>query len=114
MAKIKIDKVNKFYGNTQVIKDISLEISDASFTVFVVSEELPSSSISRQVATTMAASIGLGRSPIVIRAFKTSCIRGSFPRSGRSFLTDCQSSFVTSLSRALSVTTVIYIYDYLK
>jgi len=50
MANIKIDKVNKFYGNTQVIKDISLEISDASFTVLVGPSGCGKSTILRMIA----------------------------------------------------------------
>ena len=50
MANIKIDKVNKFYGNTQVIKDISLEISSASFTVLVGPSGCGKSTILRMIA----------------------------------------------------------------
>ena len=35
MASIKIDKVNKYFGSTHVIKDVSLDIKSESFTVLV-------------------------------------------------------------------------------
>ena len=35
MADIKIDNINKFYGDIQVIEDVSLEIKSQSFTVLV-------------------------------------------------------------------------------
>ena len=35
MASININKVNKYFGNTHVIKDVSLDIKSESFTVLV-------------------------------------------------------------------------------
>ena len=35
MAGIEIENLNKFYGDTQVLFDISLEISDSEFVIFV-------------------------------------------------------------------------------
>ncbi|ABV92292.1 ABC-type sugar / sn-glycerol-3-phosphate import ATP-binding protein ugpC [Dinoroseobacter shibae DFL 12 = DSM 16493] len=35
MAGIKIDKINKFYGTTQALFDINLDIEDGEFVVFV-------------------------------------------------------------------------------
>ena len=35
MADIKINKLNKFYGNLHIIKDVDIEIEDKSFTVLV-------------------------------------------------------------------------------
>ena len=35
MASININNVNKYFGNTHVIKDVSLDIKSESFTVLV-------------------------------------------------------------------------------
>ena len=50
MASIKIDKVNKFFGNTHVIKDVSLDIKSESFTVLVGPSGCGKSTILRMIA----------------------------------------------------------------
>ena len=50
MADIKIDKLNKFYGNVQVIKDVSLEIRSQSFTVLVGPSGCGKSTMLRMIA----------------------------------------------------------------
>ena len=50
MADIKIDKLNKFYGNVQVIKDVSLEIKSQSFTVLVGPSGCGKSTMLRMIA----------------------------------------------------------------
>ncbi len=50
MASIKIDKVNKFFGSTHVIKDVSLDIKSESFTVLVGPSGCGKSTILRMIA----------------------------------------------------------------
>ena len=50
MANIKVDKVNKFFGNVQVIKDVSLEIKSQSFTVLVGPSGCGKSTMLRMIA----------------------------------------------------------------
>ena len=50
MADIKVDKLNKFYGNVQVIKDVSLEIKSQSFTVLVGPSGCGKSTMLRMIA----------------------------------------------------------------
>ena len=50
VANIKIDKINKFYGKVQVIKDISLEIKSQSFTVLVGPSGCGKSTMLRMIA----------------------------------------------------------------
>ncbi len=50
MADIKIDKIDKFYGNVQVIKDVSLEIKSQSFTVLVGPSGCGKSTMLRMIA----------------------------------------------------------------
>ena len=50
MSDIKIDKVNKFFGNVHVIKDVSLEIKSQSFTVLVGPSGCGKSTILRMIA----------------------------------------------------------------
>ncbi len=50
MAEIRIDKVNKSFGNTHVIKDISLDIASESFTVLVGPSGCGKSTILRMIA----------------------------------------------------------------
>ena len=50
MASIKIDKVNKFFGITHVIKDVSLDIKSESFTVLVGPSGCGKSTILRMIA----------------------------------------------------------------
>ena len=50
MADIKIDKLNKFYGSVQVIKDVSLEIKSQSFTVLVGPSGCGKSTMLRMIA----------------------------------------------------------------
>ena len=50
MADIKVDKVNKFFGNVQVIKDVSLEIKSQSFTVLVGPSGCGKSTMLRMIA----------------------------------------------------------------
>ena len=50
MASIKIDEVNKFFGSTHVIKDVSLDIKSESFTVLVGPSGCGKSTILRMIA----------------------------------------------------------------
>ena len=50
MASINIHKVNKFFGNTHVIKDVSLDIKSESFTVLVGPSGCGKSTILRMIA----------------------------------------------------------------
>ena len=50
MARIKIDKVNKYFGSTHVIKDVSLDIKSESFTVLVGPSGCGKSTILRMIA----------------------------------------------------------------
>ena len=50
MTKITIDKVNKYYGNVHVIKDISLDIKSQSFTVLVGPSGCGKSTMLRMIA----------------------------------------------------------------
>jgi ABC-type sugar transport system ATPase subunit len=50
MASIKINKVNKYFGNTHVIKDVSLDIKSESFTVLVGPSGCGKSTILRMIA----------------------------------------------------------------
>ena len=50
MADIKIDKINKFYGDVQVIEDVSLEIKSQSFTVLVGPSGCGKSTMLRMIA----------------------------------------------------------------
>ena len=50
MADIKIDKIDKFYGSVQVIKDVSLEIKSQSFTVLVGPSGCGKSTMLRMIA----------------------------------------------------------------
>ena len=50
VADIKIDKIDKFYGNVQVIKDVSLEIKSQSFTVLVGPSGCGKSTMLRMIA----------------------------------------------------------------
>ena len=50
MASIKIDKVNKYFGSTHVIKDVSLDIKSESFTVLVGPSGCGKSTILRMIA----------------------------------------------------------------
>ena len=50
MASIKIDKVNKFFGSSHVIKDVSLDIKSESFTVLVGPSGCGKSTILRMIA----------------------------------------------------------------
>ncbi len=50
MASININKVNKFFGNTHVIKDVSLDIKSESFTVLVGPSGCGKSTILRMIA----------------------------------------------------------------
>jgi ABC-type sugar transport system ATPase subunit len=50
VADIKVDKVNKFFGNVQVIKDVSLEIKSQSFTVLVGPSGCGKSTMLRMIA----------------------------------------------------------------
>ena len=50
MASIKIDKVNKYFGSTHVIKDVSLEIKSQSFTVLVGPSGCGKSTMLRMIA----------------------------------------------------------------
>jgi ABC-type sugar transport system ATPase subunit len=50
VANIKVDKVNKFFGNVQVIKDVSLEIKSQSFTVLVGPSGCGKSTMLRMIA----------------------------------------------------------------
>ena len=50
MASIKIDKVNKYFGSTHVIKDVSLDIKSRSFTVLVGPSGCGKSTMLRMIA----------------------------------------------------------------
>jgi|TARA_E500000075_G_scaffold88738_1_gene80209 ABC-type sugar transport system ATPase subunit len=50
VADIKIDKIDKFYGSVQVIKDVSLEIKSQSFTVLVGPSGCGKSTMLRMIA----------------------------------------------------------------
>ena len=50
MARININKVNKYFGNTHVIKDVSLDIKSESFTVLVGPSGCGKSTILRMIA----------------------------------------------------------------
>ena len=50
MASIKIDKINKYFGSTHVIKDVSLDIKSESFTVLVGPSGCGKSTILRMIA----------------------------------------------------------------
>ena len=50
MANINIDKVNKFFGDVHVIKDISLDIKSQSFTVLVGPSGCGKSTMLRMIA----------------------------------------------------------------
>ena len=50
MADIKIDTVNKYYGDVHVIKDVSLDIKSQSFTVFVGPSGCGKSTMLRMIA----------------------------------------------------------------
>jgi ABC-type sugar transport system ATPase subunit len=50
VADIKIDKVNKYYGDVQVIKDVSLDIKSQSFTVLVGPSGCGKSTMLRMIA----------------------------------------------------------------
>tara|TARA_Y100001936_G_scaffold121177_1_gene118530 strand:- start:2760 stop:3839 length:1080 start_codon:yes stop_codon:yes gene_type:complete len=50
VADIKIDKINKYFGNVHVIKDVSLEIKSQSFTVLVGPSGCGKSTMLRMIA----------------------------------------------------------------
>ncbi len=50
MSEILIENVNKYYGNAHVIKDISISISDQSFTVLVGPSGCGKSTLLRMIA----------------------------------------------------------------
>ena len=50
MSDIKINKVNKYFGNVHVIKDVSLDIKSRSFTVLVGPSGCGKSTILRMIA----------------------------------------------------------------
>ena len=50
MADIKIDTVNKYYGDVHVIKDVSLNIKSQSFTVLVGPSGCGKSTMLRMIA----------------------------------------------------------------
>ena len=50
MADIKIDNINKFYGDVHVIEDVSLEIKSQSFTVLVGPSGCGKSTMLRMIA----------------------------------------------------------------
>jgi len=50
VADIKIDTVNKYYGDVQVIKDVSLDIKSQSFTVLVGPSGCGKSTMLRMIA----------------------------------------------------------------
>jgi len=50
VADIKVEKVNKYYGDVQVIKDVSLEIKSQSFTVLVGPSGCGKSTMLRMIA----------------------------------------------------------------
>ena len=50
MSAIKIQKINKYYGDNHIIKDVSLEIKSESFTVLVGPSGCGKSTILRMIA----------------------------------------------------------------
>ena len=50
MANISINKINKFFGNVHVIKDVSLNIKSQSFTVLVGPSGCGKSTMLRMIA----------------------------------------------------------------
>ena len=50
MSNISIKKINKYFGSTHVIKDVSLEIKDQSFTVLVGPSGCGKSTMLRMIA----------------------------------------------------------------
>ena len=50
MANISINKINKFFGNVHVIKDVSLDIKSQSFTVLVGPSGCGKSTMLRMIA----------------------------------------------------------------
>ena len=50
MADIKINKLNKYYGNLHIIKDVDIEIEDKSFTVLVGPSGSGKSTMLRMIA----------------------------------------------------------------
>ena len=50
MAEINISNINKSFGSTHVIKDVSLEIKSESFTVFVGPSGCGKSTMLRMIA----------------------------------------------------------------
>ena len=50
MANININKINKFFGNVHVIKDVSLNIKSQSFTVLVGPSGCGKSTMLRMIA----------------------------------------------------------------
>ena len=50
MSDIKINKVNKYFGNVHVIKDVSLDIKSRSFTVLVGPSGCGKSTMLRMIA----------------------------------------------------------------
>tara|TARA_B100001173_G_scaffold207315_1_gene178819 strand:+ start:363 stop:536 length:174 start_codon:yes stop_codon:yes gene_type:complete len=50
MAEINISNINKFFGSTLVIKDLSLDIKSESFTVLVVPSGCDKSTMLRMIA----------------------------------------------------------------
>ena len=50
MSEIKIEKINKYYGNNHIIKDVSLDIKSQSFTVLVGPSGCGKSTILRMIA----------------------------------------------------------------
>ena len=50
VADIKIDTVNKYYGDVHVIKDVSLDIKSQSFTVLVGPSGCGKSTLLRMIA----------------------------------------------------------------
>ena len=50
MSNISIKKINKFFGNVHVIKDVSLDIKSESFTVLVGPSGCGKSTMLRMIA----------------------------------------------------------------
>ena len=50
MSEIKIEKINKYYGNNHIIKDVSLDIKSQSFTVLVGPSGCGKSTMLRMIA----------------------------------------------------------------